>query len=195
MTLHASTGVISGTPTGFGGSYVTVQVTDAFTAKPQSVTNNLLTIFRPANSARNDTVITATPIGPGIYNASLSPYWDTRTDTESDHDYYQLTAIAGAMVKVGARALYTQTSGVLDTVIEIVDANGIRLQKCWSQSSYNYTGECLNDDQYSGTTDSLLQLQVPGTAGQDVVFFLHVLDWRGDARPDMLYELNISGTK
>jgi hypothetical protein len=52
---------------------------------------------------------------------------------------------------------------------------------------------CINDDIEVGVNrDSKLEFQVPGASGT-VTFYLHVLDWRGDARPDFLYQITISG--
>ena len=59
----------------------------------------------------------------------------------------------------------------------------------------DYNNPCINDDDpATGTTDSSLSFQVPGAAGGvAVTFYLHVLDFRGDARPDMQYQLQIQG--
>ncbi len=38
-----------------------------------------------------------------------------------------------------------------------------------------------------------MDFKVPGPVGTQMTFYVHVLDWRGDARPDMQYYLNISG--
>jgi len=78
-----------------------------------------------------------------------------------------------------------------------VDGNGIRLNTCRQpgDSSTNFASACLNDD-ISGSphiTDSALDLKVPGATNAPTTFYAHVLDWRGDARPDMLYVLNVNG--
>jgi hypothetical protein len=41
--------------------------------------------------------------------------------------------------------------------------------------------------------DSFLRFLVPGTPGTPVTFYVRVLDWSGDARPDFRYEISISG--
>jgi predicted enzyme related to lactoylglutathione lyase len=53
----------------------------------------------------------------------------------------------------------------------------------------------MNDDNpMTTTTDSALSFQVAGaTGGAAVTFYVHVFDWRGDARPDMKYQIIISG--
>lgn len=78
----------------------------------------------------------------------------------------------------------------LDSVIEILDQNGSRLSSC---TLPGYTSSCLNDDLDTSTKDSALDFKAPGAANTNTTFYVHVFDWRGDARPDMLYYLNISG--
>lgn len=79
---------------------------------------------------------------------------------------------------------------ILDSVIELLDQNGTRLQNCGHPA---YTSTRLNDNIDATTLDSALDLKVPGAIGTQNIFYLHVFDWRGDARPDMQYYLNISG--
>ncbi len=78
----------------------------------------------------------------------------------------------------------------LDSVIEILDQNGSRLSSCTLPA---FTSSCLNDDLDTSTKDSALDFKAPGAANTNTTFYVHVFDWRGDARPDMLYYLNISG--
>ena len=84
----------------------------------------------------------------------------------------------------------TWGADTLDSVLEIVDASGRQYTSC-VQPSYHST--CLNDDIDSTTLDSALDFKVPGAATGQTTFYVHVLDWRGDARPDMQYYLNVSG--
>jgi hypothetical protein len=75
----------------------------------------------------------------------------------------------------------------LDSVIEIVGANGVPLSTCISP---NFNSVCVHDDEQLGVNlDSFLQVQVAGAT----TFFVHVVEWRGDARPDLLYTIGISG--
>jgi hypothetical protein len=75
----------------------------------------------------------------------------------------------------------------LDSVIEIVGANGVPLTTCVSP---NFNTVCVHDDELLGDIlDSFLQVRVAGAT----TFFVHVVDWRGDARPDMFYSIVISG--
>ncbi len=57
-----------------------------------------------------------------------------------------------------------------------------------------FDAPCLNDDvPCGGTLDLKLEFRVTGTPGTPVRFFMHVLDWSGNARPDFVYDLQISG--
>ena len=80
--------------------------------------------------------------------------------------------------------------GISTPVIELLNQSGTRLQTCGAPS---YTSACLNDDLNDETIDSALDMLLSGAAGTEQTFYLHVLDWRGDARPDMQYYLSISG--
>jgi len=77
----------------------------------------------------------------------------------------------------------------LDSVLEILDGSGRRYAFC-GQPIYN--SPCLNDDLDSTTLDSALDFKVPGSSTTQTTFYVHVFDWRGDARPDMQYYLNVS---
>ena len=58
----------------------------------------------------------------------------------------------------------------------------------------DFDDNCINDDIVLGVIrDSRLEFRVP--PGPDpLTFFIRVLGWRGDARPDLLYELVITRT-
>ena len=73
-------------------------------------------------------------------------------------------------------------------MIEIVSANGMQLASC---DAPGFTSACEHDDEdtEAGALDSFLQIDVSGAT----TFYIHVVDWGSDARPDMLYNLNISG--
>ena len=76
----------------------------------------------------------------------------------------------------------------LDSVIEIVGANGLPLMTCGAPT---FTSICQHDDEDTdaGLLDSFLQAQI----GAGVTFYIHVVDWGSNARPDKLYDLVISG--
>jgi hypothetical protein len=84
----------------------------------------------------------------------------------------------------------------MDSVIEIVDAEGNRFVSCrpGSDTYGSFSQPCLNDDFDSyNTLDSKLYFQVPDSSGAPVTFYVHVLDWSGSARPDYVYDLVVSG--
>jgi hypothetical protein len=85
----------------------------------------------------------------------------------------------------------------LDSVLELVDGNNQRLSFCRKpgDTSGAFTSPCLNDD-IGGDPylqDSALDLQVPGTSNDALVFYARVFDWTGAARPDMTYRIDAQG--
>ena len=186
--LTPSTGELSGTPTTLGSYNFVVLATDSATPAKTTWVNQTITVS-PAKG-RNDAIAKATPITNGDTYASISPYADPPDDPSPvpDSDYYKIIGTAGSTVKVeifGAR----QYSQSLDSVLEIVDANGQKLNTCRlpGDTTNAFTSNCMDDDIPGVTTDSELEIKVPGTAGNQTTFYAHVLDWRGDARPDMRY--------
>jgi len=89
-------GVVSGTPTRSGAYNFTVAVTDA------ASTNVSLPMTATVTAAlgRNDSPATATPIGSGTIQASISPALDSSGTLVLDTDYYKLLATAGSTVHV-----------------------------------------------------------------------------------------------
>lgn len=193
LTMDAA-GHITGTPTALGSSTFTVTVNDA--GPPTQTASATLTMNVVASPGRNDTIATATPLSNGSYAASISPFVDPPGGTPNqDVDVYQLAANPGAVVSVEIFAQRLTPSSPLDSVIEFVDASGNRLQTCsTSPSDTSFASACMDDDRFDQTTvDSLLFLQVPSAASGAQTFYVRVLDWRGDARPDMNYNISVSG--
>jgi hypothetical protein len=195
LTLDPVTGYIDGTPTHVGTYNFTAIGTDS-SQPPQTATANDFIIVRKG-LGRNDSIATATPLGNSAnvnipYVLSISPYIDpiNATTPNPDTDYYRLVANAGSTVHVETFAQRSFGADTLDSVIELLDGNGARLQSCVAPG---YTSSCINDDIDATTLDSALDIKVPGAAGTQTTFYVHVFDWRGDARPDMQYYLNISG--
>ena len=198
----AADGTLSGTPQRVGTYSVAVQFTDSATP-PQANSGTVSLVVDASVLPRNDTIATATPIGGTWMQATISPYADPVNIANPDTDYYKLFALAGSIVTIDVRS----TSPVMDPVLEIVDGNGTRFTTCKDPGNDNppspaipdatpttFDDECLNDDIQLGVdTNSHLDFQVPGTAGQTVTFYAHVLDSRGDARPDMSYTLQYLG--
>jgi hypothetical protein len=194
LALNASTGAIDGTPTQIGIYNFQVKGTDS-SNPPQSATANAFIEIR-APLGRNDSIATATPLGNSqnvqiAVPVSISPYIDpiSAATPNPDTDFYRLVANGGSIVHVETFA-QRSFGGTLDSVIELLDGSGTRLHSCTPPS---YTASCLNDDLDASTLDSALDFKVPGPASTANTFYAHVFDWRGDARPDMQYFLNVSG--
>ena len=128
---------------------------------------------------------TATLLANGIFSASISPSGHPNSVFNPDQDYYRIVTTAASTVTVDIDA---QINGSpLDSVIEIVNASGVQLNTCVAPA---FNSLCVHDDEVVGVErDSLLQVQV----GATTTLFVRVVDWRGDARPDLLYQIRISG--
>lgn len=185
-----------GVPTTAGDYPVTLQVTDS--ATPAKTTNISLTLSMYAKLPRNETVATADYVDEIQVNSSssISPYADPADLANPDQDYYHFKAFAGETL------LFTATQrpapyyiGQFDPVMEIVDVNGQRFTTCKSTEDDDvdttpdaFNDVCMDDDITPGTNrDSRLYIRVPGASGTVVDLYVHVLDFRGDARPDFLY--------
>jgi hypothetical protein len=196
LTMDATTGSIDGTPTQKGTYNFAPKITDS--GNPAQVATENEFIIVQQGLGRNDSIATATPLGnsANINNRvqfSISPYIDpiSATTANPDTDYYRLVAAGGSAVHVETVADRAAGAPILlDTVMEILNASGQRLTTC---TKPGFTSACMNDDIDTTTHDSALDLKVPGAANVSTTFYVHVLDWRGDARPDMLYYLNVSG--
>jgi hypothetical protein len=195
LSLDGSTGFIDGTPTQNGTYNFQIKGTDSSNPPQTATANDFIVIRSPLG--RNDSIATATPVG-NSQNVqipillSISPYIDpiNATTANPDTDFYKLVAGGGSIVHVETFAQRSFGVSTLDSVIEILDQNGNRFHSC---AQPVYTSACLNDDLDAATVDSALDFRVPGTASSTTTFYAHVFDWRGDARPDMQYYLNISG--
>jgi hypothetical protein len=115
----------------------------------------------------------------------------------ADNDYYKLVAVAGSIVHLETQAQRWQPGNPLDTVIEVVDGNGTRQNTCRlpGSTATTFASACIDDD-IPGTPaslDSALDFKVPGATSTATTFYIHVIDWRGDARPDMVYALQVNG--
>jgi len=196
--IDPNSGQTNGTPTTLGSFQFSVAVTDS-SSPPQNATGtSVITVAQPLG--RNDTIAGATPIGNGSFSASISPYVDPPENAPfaADSDYFKLVALAGTGTFVH---LQTQAAGEfngnpVDTVIEVVDGNGTRYSTCRPSGSTTstFTSACINDDfAYPYSLDSALDFQVPGATHSATTFYVHVLDWKGNARPDMNYSLDVQG--
>lgn len=184
LNLNAATGALSGTPAATGMSNFTVQVTDSGTPQ-QNDTQALSITINAAPAGRNDSIATATALGNGDFAASISPSGQPSTVFSPDQDFYRIVTTGAATVTVDLNA---QVNGSpIDTVLEILAANGARLNSCVAPA---FTTPCVHDDETLGVNlDSFLQVRVLAAT----TFYVHVMDFRGDARPDLSYNIVISG--
>jgi hypothetical protein len=175
LVLDPATGQLSGTPSGpNGNSSFTIRVTDA-SVTPQSATQDLAILTR-SSLGRNDSIPTATFISSGTWEiqGSISPY-----EGGPDQDYYRLVSLSDKYLEFSGGA-----TGMVP-VLEILDESGQQLQTCGS----DYRKPCVLD--YHEGDGFQMPFKVPGNG--ETVFYLHVLDYFGDARPDYSYRLNVSG--
>ncbi|MBI3483892.1 MAG: putative Ig domain-containing protein [Acidobacteria bacterium] len=195
LSFATSTGDITGTPSSADSQTFTVKLEDSGTTFPQSV-QQALTLSTVTTQGRNDSIASATPLSNGTYYLSLSPADDSSGALNPDNDYFSVTANPGMVVGVVIRAELLTPSSPMDSVIELVDANGQRLIGCeFAPNGIGFYSYCLNDDDYSRSTlDSALYYKAPGSpGGAPVTFYVRVLDWSGMARPDFRYSITISG--
>jgi hypothetical protein len=197
LTFDANSAELTGEPTTLGAFTFTLQVTDS--GSPVHTTNATYSVNVTTSLGRNDTVAHATALSDGSHLASISPYADPPDNPSPvpDTDYYKIIGSSGTTLKIWTSAQAVFPNNPLDTVLEIVDANGVRLTTCQQpgDTSNTFTSDCLNDDIVTAVNrDSQLELSLPGAANTATTVYAHVFDWRGDARPDMQYYLNISGS-
>lgn len=215
LSFDQTTGLLSGTPTAAGYVGFSLYVSDHSSPNIQTADWNFywLLVTPAPLASHNDSIATAVPIFPGDYTASISPIRNNGGNLAADEDYYQITAAAGstATITVGNQ-VYKATTGwttsLLDPVVELVDANGHRLTACNDTLDDNpsantpippdptpngYDDACMNwggDGSRFGVWETArLAVKVPGSSG-NTTFYVHVFDWRGDARPDMFYTLS-----
>jgi hypothetical protein len=206
LTFDTAQGRISGTPSQAANSGLFAVLHDSGSPS-QTATRSFNLKIAGAPHGRNDSIGTATPLGNGGIIASLSPYVNAQGIEAPDTDYYVVTANGGATVTVNVAGDSPPPGSLfplMDPILEIVNASGQRLTTCRNRGSDDgvtgapdptpnaFDDVCLNDDIALGQDlNSLLELQVP--AGNPQTFYIHVADFTGNARPDMRYNLQISG--
>ena len=195
VNLDPASGYLDGTPTQIGTFNFVAMGTDSGNPMQTATSNTFIQIRK--GLGRNDSIATATPLGNSAslqipIPLSISPYLDpiNALTPNPDTDFYKLVANGGSLVHTETFAQRSWGADTLDSVIEILDSSGRRMLSCGQPA---YVSPCLNDNLDSTTLDSALDFQVPGASSTQTTFYLHVFDWRGDARPDMQYYLNISG--
>ncbi len=199
-----SAGSITGQSIQTGQFPFTVRLFDDASQLPDSsISPPSQTVFLPlqlsvaATPGRNDSLATATVLSNTTYSASISPVSDPPTGVVApDTDYYKISANPGATVTVEITADRLSPPSPWDSFLEFVDASNNRLSVCNNNPANQngpFTNACANDDLNSGTTDSKLVLQVPSGNSGPLTFYAHVLEWSGNARPDFLYTITVSG--
>jgi large repetitive protein len=204
LTFDSVQGRITGTPTQSGLVTLFLRLEDSSSPTQSASAVYDFFIINPP-TGRNDSIATATPVSNGNFGATISPFVNAQGIEAPDTDYYIATANGGSVVTVAATAAGVGFGfPLMDPVVEIVNASGQRLTTCRNQGSTDgVTGApdptpnafddiCLNDDITLGqNVNSFLEMQVP--AGPPQTFYIHVADFRGDARPEMRYSLSVSG--
>jgi hypothetical protein len=215
LTLSFTDGSITGIPTNEGTcGLFTIDVVDSSSPQKSDTQADLSIAINPEPAGRNDIVATATPLSNGTFLASISPYADPLSTANPDNDFYELTATvpADVVIEITAQGLVAPLGpSPLDSVIEIVSDDGSPLGSrfpptCKDEGNFSgvdgtpdptpdfFDDDCVNDDIELGVNrDSKLTFRVPGNPGDTVTFFVRVLDIRGDARPDFVYQITISG--
>lgn len=188
-----SNGLITGTPTTAGFGSIQASVTDS--SIPQKSDLKYINWVAKAPTGRNDSIATATAITNGDYQASLSPYANASNVVQPDQDFYKVVVAPTNTLSVLVFPLNLSLAATkTDPVLEFVDGTGLRLSNCKVPGSTTFTSACLNDDVDPGVNHSS-QLYFKNDGASDVTIYLHVLDWAGRARPDLLYGISISGAK
>jgi Putative Ig domain len=215
LSLDSSSGLISGTITGTTSSF-TAQVTDF---KSNSASQPL-SIAVLSSLGRNDQVCTtpgsppsgpdqATPISNGTLRASISPYGDVDTYTFTLNQTATNLTIETFAQQLDIGNNLTVRSDFLDTVLELLDANCNLV--ALNDDIYiptGSTGTHIQDSKIVVGPTPFPQVPVPCSPATSTIsctdtsaptslaagtYYIRVRDYRGDGRPDLLYDLQVSG--
>jgi len=183
LTLDSATGRIAGSLNAVGSDTVanfTVHATDS-SVSPRQGSQALSLLVKAGALGGNSTctpgsTVGTTAISNGRIRASISPYGDV--------DVYSFHGTAGAQVTIEIFALRLDLDGnaatrdsQLDSVIQLLNGSCSEL--------------AFNDDIDPGIIqDSLISNYTLPSTG---TYFIVVRDFRGDGRPDLIYELSLSG--
>jgi len=180
LMLESGTGRILGTVSGPTSTF-SVRVSD-FATTPNTATRSLTLQVLPS-LGRNDfctsgSTAGTTQISNGTIRASLSPYGDV--------DVYSFQGTAGHQVTIETFAQRLDLDGnsatrdsQADTILELLDG---------SCSQITFSDDIIMVDMQ----DSLIQnFTLPSSPGG--LYFIRVRDFRGDGRPDLLYDLSLTG--
>jgi hypothetical protein len=140
LQVNTTTGEISGSPGQNGFYQFNIKVVDTTTPTSFSFEKPYTMLVTPnVLPPRNDSLADATPIFPGTYTASLSPYTDGAGNPAPDRDYYVLTGNGGDIYLIGVSAEYLLEISVnnpgpmtapTQPALEILDGTGTRMATC-----------------------------------------------------------------
>ncbi len=198
LTLSES-GLLSGTPAEDGYFDFTAEVSDSASPVQRARTDASLQVL-PLAPVPNNSIANATPLGWDGLSASISPYTDDNGVAAPDTDYFKFLAQGGKTLTIAANV---GSPSYIDPVLELLDSNGARLKTCNNMGDDNvpswivadptptgYDDECINDDGYNGVS-SYLEFKAPGNTDTIQTIYAHVVDYRGDARPDLTYGISV----
>jgi len=169
---------------------------------PGGGTTALLTFtIVAAPTGRNDTCADAQPIPNGRIRASISPYGDV--------DVYSFHGTVGHQVTIEIFAARLDLDGdptnrdsYLDSVLELLDdtcpdpvLNGTNALAFNDDINPGVVQDSLirvSSDPFPSTTDSGGK-RPPTALPYTGTYFIRVRDFRGDGRPDLVYDLSLSG--
>jgi IPT/TIG domain len=212
LTINPSTGLISGPISGIGTSNFTVRLMDS--ANPANTATQPLSIAVASTLGRNDNVLDkvtacptgtdiATPISNGTIRASISPNGDVDTYT-----FTLSQAVSSLTLETFAARLDldnnagTQDS-YLDTVLELLNSS---CQVVALSDDISFTPNHVLDSKIrigstplptSNVNDpNYNQDDIPAPASLPAdTYYIRVRDYRGDGRPEFIYDLTLTGVK
>jgi hypothetical protein len=207
LVLDQSTGRITGTvaPSEVGNATnFMAQVTDSSSTVPPPATRTLHILVVGAGTLGNNnncpgggSTAGTTFISNGVIRASISPYGDI--------DVYSFHAMAGAQVTIETFAQQldidtnlTQRSDFLDTVMELLDPTCAPIALNDDLSLTPHIQDSLI--RVSGTNpfpanppENPADKPAPTTLAQTGFYYIRIRDFRGDGRPDLIYDLSLTG--
>ena len=212
LTLNAATADISGKPTTAAFYQFNLHVTDSTTPAAFTFDKPYTLLVTPAPlPARNDSIATATPIFPGTYTVSLSPYADATGKASADQDFYSMVVNAGDQYDIGVSSQYNEGLSAsnpgsfdsqADPALEILNHAGDRIGTCndpvvdsatssnpYLKGAANFTDPCVDHGAFGTRGGSTLIIKMGPGLNQTI--YIHVFDFEGRARPDFIYTLVI----
>jgi hypothetical protein len=203
LMLDPTTGRISGlVSAGPSTETFTVQASD-WAASPHTATRDLSITVKSGplgdnNTCTAGTTAGTTPISNGRIRASISPYGDI------DVYSFQGTKDAEVTIEIFAQRLDldndpTTRDSYLDSIIELLNSScspiavnddinpGVVQDSRISVSSIPFPPACS----YTPCGDIPPPTSLPYTG----TYYIRVRDFRGDGRPDLIYELSLSGAQ